>query len=411
MALRSRPRATSVGLALLFVVGLPALSIGQQITYEYDALGRLTVVTTPDGVARYEYDAVGNILRIVTRRSGEIAGPVAILMVSPIRGTPGTEVHIYGRGFAAVPAENQLAFNGSPAPVTSAATTSLITTVPSGAVSGPISVTTALGIATSPESFTVLQGFGVVPDQADMALGASLGFRATLGGTATTEVTWRINGTAGGDAQSGTITTAGVYTAPTSPPPVDPVTIEAVLNADPTQVASASVRVVGQAAGLTAAHSVSVASAAAQPAHAQAGPIAVAVVQATSAQVLAGPVTVALPLAQDALMGTQALTVTASPMVSGLSPVSATQGSSLALTVVGANLQGAWALQALRNGIVDGTVTASALAPAPDGTNVTCPLNIGAAAPLGSRALQVLTPQGRSTNFDIGTNAFTVRSP
>ncbi len=411
MALRSRPRAASVGLALLFVLGLPALSIGQQITYEYDALGRLTVVTTPEGVARYEYDVVGNILRIVTRRSGEIAGPVAILMVSPTRGTPGTEVRIYGRGVAPTPAENHIAFNGTAATVAAATATSLVTAVPSGAATGPISLTTSLGSAVSLEPFTVLQDFAVVPDQADVSLGASLGFRATVGGTATTEVTWRVNGTAGGDAQHGTITSSGVYTAPATPPLIDPVTIEAVLTADPTQVASASVRVVGQAAGLIAARSVSVASATAQPAHAQAGPIAVAVIQATSAQALAGPVTVALPLAQDALVGTQALTVTAGPMVSGLSPVSATQASSVALTLVGANLQGAWGLQALRNGLVDGTVTASALAPAPDGTSITCTLNIGATAPLGSRVLQILTPQGRSTNLDIGTNAFTVRSP
>ncbi len=411
MALRSRPRAASAGLALLFVVGLPALSIGQQITYEYDALGRLTVVTTPEGVARYEYDAVGNILRIVTRRAGEIAGPVAILMVSPTRGAPGTEVHIYGRGFATVPAENQLAFNGAPAPVTSATATSLVTAVPLGAISGPINVTTALGAATSSESFTVLQGFGVVPDQADVALGGLLGFRATLGGGATAEVTWRVNGTDGGDAQLGTISSAGVYTAPTSPPPINPVAIEAVLTADPTQIASASVRVAGQAAGLIAARSVSVGNAAAQPAQVLAGTVAVAMAQATNAQALSGPVAVALHTTQNALAGTQAVTVTAGPVVSGLSPVSGTPASSLPLTLSGANLQGAWAVQALRNGLVDGTLSASSLSPAPDGTSVSCILNIGTTAPLGPRIFQVLTPQGHSTNFDIGTNTFTVRSP
>jgi YD repeat-containing protein len=413
---------------LLFVIGLPALSIGQQITYEYDALGRLTVVTTPEGVARYEYDAVGNILRITTRRSGEIAGPVAILLVNPAKGTPGTEVHIYGRGFAPAPGENQLAFNGTPATVTAATATSLVTTVPSAATTGPISLTTPLGSATSPEPFTILEGFVVVPDQADVALGASLGFRATLDGTPTTEVTWRVNGMVGGSAQLGTITSAGVYIAPTSPPSVEPVTIEAVLIAEPSRIASASVRVVGQVAGLIAARSVSVGSATAQSAQALAGPVSVATTAALnaqapsgplsvgmaaagSAQTLTGPVTVMVAPAQNVLAGTSVLTVTGGPAVSALAPTSGTPGSALTLTLSGANLQGASAIQALRNGLTDSTLTVSSVTPATDGRSVTCSLSIGTTAPLGSRVLQVVTPQGRSTNFDVGTNVFTVRSP
>jgi hypothetical protein len=43
MALRTSRRAARACLVLLFVTGLPTLSISQQITYECDALGRLTV--------------------------------------------------------------------------------------------------------------------------------------------------------------------------------------------------------------------------------------------------------------------------------------------------------------------------------------------------------------------------------
>ena len=104
---------------LLLVIPLslppPALS---QVTYEYDALGRLIVVGTPEGVAIYEYDAVGNILRITTRRHADVSGPVAILGMNPARGAPGAAVTLYGRGFGATPADNQLVFNDTPAQVT-----------------------------------------------------------------------------------------------------------------------------------------------------------------------------------------------------------------------------------------------------------------------------------------------------
>ena len=85
------PRPSCPVWVLGFLV-LLALSpaAAQQITYEYDPLGRLLLVSSPEGVARYEYDAVGNILRIVTRRSSDVSGPVAILLMNPAQGPVGT---------------------------------------------------------------------------------------------------------------------------------------------------------------------------------------------------------------------------------------------------------------------------------------------------------------------------------
>ena len=60
-----------------------------------------------------------------------------------------------GTGFSATPAQNQVQFNGTPATVTAATATSLVTTVPVGATTGPISVTTPTGSATSAAAFTI----------------------------------------------------------------------------------------------------------------------------------------------------------------------------------------------------------------------------------------------------------------
>jgi hypothetical protein len=117
-------------------------------------------------------------------------------------------------------------------------------------------------------------------------------------------------------------------------------------------------------------------------------------------------VTVTFAPVQNALAGTQSLTVTGGPTVMALAPASGTPGSALTLTITGANFQGASTVQALRNGLSDSTLSVSAVTPAPEGTSVTCTLAIGTAAPLGPRVLQVVTPQGRSSNFDLGTNAF-----
>jgi hypothetical protein len=51
-----------------------------------------------------------------------------------------------------------------------------------------------------------------------------------LGGVPDTNVTWQVNGTTGGDAAHGTISTTGVYTAPAKPPVGQTVTIDAVDN-------------------------------------------------------------------------------------------------------------------------------------------------------------------------------------
>jgi hypothetical protein len=87
-------------------------------------------------------------------------------------------------------------------------------TVPSGALTGPITVTTPLGTATSPEPFRVLGLLTVSPPAAVLVPNGTQQFTALEAGTATTEVVWAVNGIVGGDASVGPVSSTGLYTAP-----------------------------------------------------------------------------------------------------------------------------------------------------------------------------------------------------
>jgi hypothetical protein len=61
--------------------------------------------------------------------------------------------------------------------------------------------------------------------------------------TGNTSVTWQVNGVTGGDTAHGTISTTGLYTAPTSVPSPNTVTVIAVSQANPAESAAASVTI------------------------------------------------------------------------------------------------------------------------------------------------------------------------
>ncbi|HET9502407.1 MAG TPA: T9SS type A sorting domain-containing protein [Hymenobacter sp.] len=82
-----------------------------------------------------------------------LASPLAIVSFTPDNGLAGTSVVLTGRGFTSV---SSVQFNGTSAPgfvVNSA--TQITVSVPAGATTGPLSVTTAAGTATSARPFTV----------------------------------------------------------------------------------------------------------------------------------------------------------------------------------------------------------------------------------------------------------------
>ena len=101
---------------------------------------------------------MGNLLQV----SQVAAGKLAIFAWAPSHGAAGTPVTIYGQAFSTNPAANTVSFNGIAALVTSATATQLVTSVPSGASTGPIQVTIGSQAARSATSF-VVDGTGIPP--------------------------------------------------------------------------------------------------------------------------------------------------------------------------------------------------------------------------------------------------------
>jgi YD repeat-containing protein len=150
------------------------------ITYIYDDLGRLKAVVDPVGdTGAYAYDAVGNMLSV----EGKSSSVVSIIELTPKAAPVGTSVTIHGTGFSETLSENAVTFNDISATIVSTTATRIVTTVPSGAASGPVTVTTLTSSATSTTPFTMT----VAPEAPAIiafspSIGAS-GTRVTITGT------------------------------------------------------------------------------------------------------------------------------------------------------------------------------------------------------------------------------------
>ena len=130
-----------------------------QTTYVHDANGRVVAVTQNDGTtAQYTYDALG---RAGPVSAPLLAGQLGIFAFTPTHGFSGMQVTLQGQGFSSTAANDSVSFNGTPATVVSASTNQLVVSVPSGATTGPISVTVNGQTAISATSFVI--GDTVVP--------------------------------------------------------------------------------------------------------------------------------------------------------------------------------------------------------------------------------------------------------
>jgi hypothetical protein len=93
----------------------------------------------------------------------------------------------------------------------------------------------------------------VAPSAASVVVGALQQFTATVTGTGNTAVTWLVNGVAGGNATVGTISTTGLFQAPSSVPSSPTVTITALSSADGTTSASAQATILNPSDSVTVA--------------------------------------------------------------------------------------------------------------------------------------------------------------
>lgn len=151
-----RCASSLVLLCLVITCGTHALHAQSAgVSYVYDELGRLVAVTDGNGeTAIYAYDAVGNLLSITRRGLTD----VSVFEWTPDSGWAGITVTIYGTGFSTTPSQNTVTFNGTTATVTASTATSITTSVPAGATTGPIAVTTPNGSATGATNFIVTAG-------------------------------------------------------------------------------------------------------------------------------------------------------------------------------------------------------------------------------------------------------------
>ena len=83
----------------------------------------------------------------------------------------------------------------------------------------------------------------VQPASANIFLGAALQFQATVAGASNKSVIWEVNSAVGGNAQTGTISSAGLYTAPAILPFPASVTVTAISAADATTSGSATLTI------------------------------------------------------------------------------------------------------------------------------------------------------------------------
>jgi len=117
----------------------------------------------------------------------------------------------------------------------SSAVTVKATSVANPAVSAQAAVTLK---TPPPPAITV----AIAPLSASVQMGHTQSFTATVANSANTAVTWSVNGTVGGSAVVGTVTSAGLYTAPSAAPSSsNVVSVTATSVANPSASASASV--------------------------------------------------------------------------------------------------------------------------------------------------------------------------
>lgn len=427
-------------LAVVFSASLLSATAqqGNTTTYVYDANGRLHAVIFPAGDAEvYEYDAAGNITQI--RRFPATA--LAIFDFSPREGLPADVVTFIGIGFGG--GVNDVSFNGASATIVSVTPSKVVAIVPPGATTGPVTITTPTGSVSTATPFTIA-GLRITPAIASIKFAQTVQFTAeVLPATLDQTVEWSVEGVVGGNATVGTISTTGLYTAPSTR--FSSLTIRAVSVADNTRFGEAHVTVNDPddiqsvfAASVTVQRGVNTnvaafarpvavqygASGALQAALARpvavqfgltdlraayAAPVAVQRGISTTSSAFASPVAVQFNNLFTWNFPT-AVSATQGPYIQSISPGNFTRGTSTSVTINGVGLTGATALRFITAaGAIDSSITVSNISVSADGATLTATLTVSAVSAVGSRLVIVATPNGDSIGVDVVVNKLNVQ--
>jgi YD repeat-containing protein len=385
---------------------------GGTTTYVYDEDGRLIAVISPAGEASvYEYDAAGNFTAI--RRL--TPNNPAILAFTPAHGPVGMQVTIYGTGFDQ--GVSAVSFNGTPATIVSANLVTVVTVVPEGATTGPITVVTPRGTVTSTKHF-VIRGVRVLPDAITIAGLETVQFGLSISGTPTSEVVWSVNGVIGGNQSNGTITNAGFYSAPNLTGPNTAQFVVRATSVDDEELFDESlVTVVPFGAGFqfrSDGLSVRYGVPPNQP--------PTFINNAVSVRYGAPPnnppafindalsVRYGTPPNSPPTFTNDAVSVTRGPVLLSLAPAAITRSTSTTLTIQGVALNGAGSISVFNRatGSPASEITISNISVNSDGTSLTATITIAGNTSTGSYVVAITTPLGSTLRNDVGSNLLQV---
>ncbi|MEO6725861.1 MAG: hypothetical protein ABIU20_01495, partial [Blastocatellia bacterium] len=105
-----------------------------------------------------------------------------------------------------------------------------------------------------------------------------------------------------------------------------------------------------------------------------------------------------------------AVSATAGPVLSSLTPATIAQGAAVTLTVNGANLAGASSIRFINasNGTLESNITATNIVVNGGGTSLTATVTVNAATTTGKRIVSIVATAGSTLIDDVGTNTIDI---
>ncbi len=176
------------------------------------SIGDINADNRPDLVITNSLDNTVSVLNNLVGITPTITG------FAPLFGAVGTAVTITGTNFNTMPANNIVNFNGVAATVTASTITSISTTVPVGATTGTLSITTGCATVTSASNFTVTASPVITitaqPTTASVCEGITASFTTAATGATNLTYQWQFSSTFAGTYTD--INNGGGYTNATT---------------------------------------------------------------------------------------------------------------------------------------------------------------------------------------------------